>query len=271
MSSIFRSIVIVTVVLPIFIRTAQGGESVSESRHQMTKTVSGHQLPYLLQTPTGEPPKDGWPLLLFLHGYGECGTDLEKVKVHGPPKLTDRFEQLSNCIIVSPQCPTDSWWRVDALRALVDEVLCSRDHIDRDRLYVTGLSMGGYGIWTFLSHDPHTFVAAVPICGGGDPLRLPKNQPPEKIGVKNEFKPEGLAGARHVPIWTFHGTEDGAVPIAESELIVRMLRDAGNTSLQFTIYERAGHVAAWEKAYENPEMWDWLFSQRRDSQRGACE
>lgn len=233
----------------------------NETICEMTETVSGHKLHYLVQSPAGHPPKEGWPVLLFLHGYGECGDNIEKVRVHGPPKLTRKFDQLANCVIVSPQCPKDSWWRVEALKSLMDEVIGGRSDINPLRRYVTGLSMGGYGIWSFLSHYPDYFVAALPICGGGNPLSQPKNNPPEKIGIENEFDSEGLKAAKGVPIWTFHGTEDGAVPIAETERIVKLLQDAGSTSIQFTVYEGVGHVGAWQQAYDNPKAWVWLFEQ----------
>ncbi|NQU21504.1 MAG: prolyl oligopeptidase family serine peptidase [Candidatus Nealsonbacteria bacterium] len=228
----------------------------------MKRTVAGHKLRYLLQTPTGEKPKDGWPLLLFLHGYGECGEDIENVKKHGPPKLIGNFDSLAGCVIVSPQCPRDSWWRVDALKALVEEVVEDRGDIDRRRLYVTGLSMGGYGIWSFISHYPDYFAAAIPICGGGDPFHLPANRPPVKTGIENEFDPAGLKRAKDLPVWTFHGTKDDSVPIVETEMLVKILQDAGSKQVKFTAYDGAGHVQAWEKAYENPEVWKWLFSQR---------
>ena len=232
-----------------------------ESRPMMKKTVAGHKLRYLLQTPAGEKPKAGWPLLLFLHGYGECGKNIEKVKTHGPLKLISEFDSLAGCVVVSPQCPSNSWWRVDALKALVEEVIEDRGDIDRRRLYVTGLSMGGYGTWSFISHYPDFFAAAIPICGGGDPLRLPANRPPTKSGIKNEFDPDGLKRARDLPVWTFHGFKDGSVPIVETEMLVRILKDAGSKNVKFTAFDGAGHVAAWEKAYNNPEVWKWLFSQ----------
>lgn len=232
-----------------------------ETSHQMTKPVGDHQLKYLLQGPSGEKPKTGWPLLLFLHGYGECGDDLAKVKKHGPPKLIGRFDELAGCVVVSPQCPRDSWWRTEALKSLVDEVVAARGDIDTDRLYVTGLSMGGYGIWSFLSRHPDYFAAAVPICGGGNPFNLPANRPGSKVGITNEFSPAGLKKANFLPIWAFHGTEDRSVPVVETETLIRSLRDAGNKHLKFTAYAGAGHVAAWEKAYDNPDTWKWLFSQ----------
>jgi len=234
-----------------------------ESTAVMPEKVEDHQLHYLIQAPKADPPKGGWPLLLFLHGYGECGDDIEQVKKHGPPKLIDRFEELANCVIISPQCPSDSWWRVDALKSLVEEVVQQRGDIDKSRLYVTGLSMGGYGIWSFVSRYPDFFAAAVPICGGGDPFRLPANRPSVKSGIKNEFDPEGLKRAKNLPIWTFHGTEDSAVPLVESERLVSILKDAGSTRIKLTVYEGAGHVEAWEKAYLDADVWAWLFKQRK--------
>lgn len=229
----------------------------------MGREVSGHQLTYLLQTPGGKKPDAGWPLLLFLHGYGECGDEIVKVRKHGPPKLISQFSSLQGCVVVSPQCPSDSWWRVDALHALVEEVVADRGDVDRERLYVTGLSMGGYGIWSFLSHYPDYFTAAIPICGGGDPFRLPANRPPEKQGIVNEFRPEGLMAAKRTPVWTFHGTDDGSVPIVESEMMVELLKQGGNTSARLTTFPGVGHVGAWERAYDDPKVWKWLFSQSR--------
>ncbi len=232
-----------------------------ETSQRMSKQVGDQQLDYLLQVPATQPPKAGWPLLLFLHGYGECGDDLSKVKKHGPPKLIQRFDELKHCIVISPQCPRDSWWRTETLKALVEEVIQGRDDIDEDRLYVTGLSMGGYGIWSFLSRYPEYFSAAIPICGGGNPFNLPANRPGRKRGITNEFLAEGLRKATSLPIWTFHGSKDNSVPLIETQKLVQTLREAGNQNCKFTIYEGAGHVAAWEKAYSNPGTWKWLFAQ----------
>ena len=233
----------------------------AESSQQMTRKVGDQQLKYLLQEPSGEAPKKGWPLLLFLHGYGECGDDLSQVKKHGPPKLIGNFEELAGCIVISPQCPRNSWWRTETLKSLVDEFIADRDDIDRNRLYVTGLSMGGYGIWSFLSRHPNYFAAAIPICGGGNPFNLPANRPGRKSGITNEFSLAGLEKANALPIWTFHGSEDRSVPLVETEVLVQSLRESGNRKVKFTVYQGAGHVAAWEKAYDSPDTWKWLFSQ----------
>jgi predicted peptidase len=241
---------------------AEGGLAQPEEHvRMMEQEVSSHQLTYLLQTPGGKKPDAGWPLLLFLHGYGECGDEIDKVRKHGPPKLISQFPSLQGSIIVSPQCPSDSWWRVDALHALVEEVIADRGDVDRDRLYVTGLSMGGYGIWSFLSHFPDYFTAAIPICGGGDPFRLPANRPPVKQGIANEFLPDGLKSAGRIPVWAFHGSDDGSVPVVESEMMIDLLEEGGNTSARLTTFPGVGHVGAWERAYDDPEVWTWLFSQ----------
>jgi predicted esterase len=238
------------------------GMDANESTLAMSAPVDGHKLRYLLQTSSGDRPKNGWPLLLFLHGYGECGDEIELVKKHGPPKLQGQFAELANSVIVSPQCPRDSWWRVEALKQLVDEVVENCGDIDPARLYVTGLSMGGYGTWSLVSQYPDFFAAAVPICGGGDPLRLPKNRPPVKQGIRNEFEPDGLKRANDLPIWTFHGTADQSVPILETGRLVDLLKKSGSR-VQFTIYDDAGHVESWQKAYGNAEVWKWLFSQSK--------
>lgn len=228
----------------------------------MSQTVEGHRLRYLMQAPAGNSPSSGWPLILFLHGYGECGSDIEKVRKHGPPKLISQIPQLQQCVIISPQCPKDSWWRVDALRSLVQEVISQRGDIDEERLYITGLSMGGYGIWSYISRYPQDFAAAVPICGGGDPFRLPANLPPEKTGIVNEFDPIGLKSAVNLPVWNFHGTDDGSVPISESHRMIDLLRDGGNQQTRMTSYPNVGHVKAWQRAYRDTNLWDWLFAQK---------
>lgn len=233
----------------------------SEKSQRMSRRVGDQQLHYLLQEPLGESPEEGWPLLLFLHGYGECGNNLPALKKHGPPKLISRFDALKRCVVISPQCPTDSWWRTETLKALVDDVLAGRDDIDPDRLYITGLSMGGYGTWSFISRYPDYFAAAIPICGGGNPFNLPANLPGRKRGITNEFLPAGLRKATSLPIWTFHGSADRSVPIQETQTLVLLLRDAGSRNCKFTNYQGAGHVAAWEKAYSDPATWKWLFAQ----------
>jgi len=180
-----------------------------------------------------------WPLLLFLHGAGERGDNLELVKVHGPPKIVQTKPDFP-FILVSPQCPAGEWWSPWALRDLVEQV-CTQYRVDRSRLYVTGLSMGGYGTWDIVAEFPDMFAAAVPICGGGDPTTAP-------------------AIAR-LPVWVFHGGKDPVVPLDESANMVKALRDLGS-SVRFTVYPDADHDS-WTQTYNNPEVYRWLLEQRR--------
>ena len=211
-----------------------------EDRVEAEKKVA---LDYLIALPKGyDAEGDAVPLLLFLHGAGERGKDLSKVKMHGPPKMIEQGHTF-NAIVVSPQCPKDSWWsyEVDALIALLDKI--ERDYnIDKNRIYVTGLSMGGYGTFALAARQPERFAAAVPICGGG----------------------ELFAAVRltDLPMWVFHGEADKVVPVEESKRLVRMIQNAGGKHAKLTLYPGVGHNS-WGKAYADEKMWDWLFKQKR--------
>ena len=128
------------------------------------------KIDYLLYLPKDYgKTQDKWPLMIFLHGAGERGSDLNKVKVHGPPKLVERGKGLP-FIIVSPQCPSGHWWptKVETVMALIDDIV-EKYNVDESRIYLTGLSMGGYGTWAIACAHPERFAAIVPICGGGQP------------------------------------------------------------------------------------------------------
>ena len=224
------------------------------SSRTMAAEVAGQRLSYLASVPQAAlAPGEGWPLLLFLHGVGECGEDLELVRVHGPPKLVGEIPELSHCVLITPQCPTDSWWRAETLAALLDEVQ-ARMPIDSNRVYVTGLSMGGYGTWSLLAHCPDRIAAAVPICGGGDTTRLWDDIP-------SDFRAERLLAAKDVPVRVFHGEEDLVVPVGESRLLVRTLEEAG-ADIELTVYPGVGHDS-WSQTYADPGLYTWLFAKRR--------
>ena len=226
----------------------------------MREPRAGQQLEYWLHVPDGDAPEDGWPVVLFLHGSGERGSDLAKVKVHGPPKLLGQIPELARAVVISPQCPSERWWIPEALKALLDEVLEAQGgKIDRGRIYCTGLSMGGYGTWNMVANYPALFAAAAPICGGGDPSRL-KAEVVRK-GVP-DFDEARLRKAKDLPIWVFHGAADTVVPQAESEMLIDVLRAAGSKEVKFTSYPGVGHDS-WTRTYEDPEFYRWLFAQRR--------
>ncbi|MDZ4781376.1 MAG: prolyl oligopeptidase family serine peptidase [Planctomycetia bacterium] len=177
-----------------------------------------------------------FPLMLFLHGAGESGNDLEIVKKHGPPKLVDGKPDFP-FIVVSPQCAVRPW-RVDQLNALLDDII-AKYRVDTDRVYLTGLSMGGYGTWALAAEHPERFAAIVPICGGGNPATASK--------------------LKDIPIWVFHGAKDDAVPLSRSEEMVAALKAAGSEP-KFTIYPDAGHDS-WTETYNNEDLYKWLLEQ----------
>ena len=206
-------------------------------------------LRYLLYLPKEYGAQQGvkWPLVLFLHGMGERGDDLELVKKHGIPKIVE--ERDFPFVAVSPQCPSRSMWttELDALHALIMEAAQTYS-IDKSRIYLTGLSMGGFGAWHLAEAHPRLFAAVVPICGGA----LPMMGFPERIKVLKD-----------TPIWAFHGAKDNVVPVKSSKELVDMLKKH-NGNVRFTVYPEAGHDS-WTETYENPELYEWLLKQKRPS------
>jgi len=210
------------------------------------------KLDYLLYLPADYPGDTDkkWPLIVFLHGSGESGSDVDKVKVHGPPKLLAKDTDLAvkNFVVVSPQCPSARLgWNVDHLNMLLDQILADY-RIDRDRVYLTGLSMGGFGTWAWAAHDPQKFAAIAPMCGGGDPTRARR--------------------LMRMPTWVFHGEKDPTVPIKASELMVQALKEAGNEDVKFTRYPDAGHDC-WTVSYNNPELYEWFLQHKREPRQGS--
>lgn len=205
------------------------------------KVTLTYELDYLIYTPDGYQNGTPTPLVLFLHGAGERGNDLSKLPKHGLPKLVAQGMDLP-FILVSPQCPADSWWKPQELMALVDEIISSYT-IDEDRVYVTGLSMGGYGTWALAGDYSDRFAAIVPICGGG-----------------NRQHARRIAQAK-IPTWVFHGAKDPTVPLEESERMVRFMKKF-EADPKFTVYPEAGHDS-WTETYDNPDVLKWLLSHHR--------
>jgi predicted peptidase len=206
------------------------------------------RMPYLRFMPEnpGEKPDRRWPLILFLHGAGERGRDPDILKRHGIPKIVEARPDFG-FITLSPQCHAGgSWeWYVGALMSLLDETAGTLP-VDPGRVYLTGISMGGAGVWRLAAEDPERFAALVPICGYGSP---------------SQGFPERACVLRDVPIWVFHGARDEIVPLEESARIVDRLEACGG-NVRFTIYPDAGHDS-WTRTYDRPELYDWLLEQRR--------
>lgn len=205
---------------------------------------------YLLFLPADyqKTTKKSWPVLVFLHGAGERGTDLNQVAVHGAPRIA-RTQPDFPFILVAPQCPPDAIWNPAIVMALVDEILATH-RADRTRVYLTGMSMGGYGTWTTATKYPERFAAIAPVCGGGDTLDVLLS-----YGAKRE-------ALRSLPVWAFHGAKDDVVPPAESERMIAAYQNAGGRELQLTIYPEANHDS-WSETYANPQLYEWLLAHRR--------
>jgi predicted peptidase len=201
-------------------------------------------LNYLLYLPEDYESIDKkWPLVLFLHGAGECGDDLEVVKRNGIPRIADEGGSFQ-FVAVSPQCPDGSAWEnhFEDLDLLLDEII-DNYKIDEDRVYATGLSMGGYGTWDIAIVFPERFAAIVPVCGG-------------------TIYPELVNSLKDLPVWAFHGAKDDIVPVEETRTIVDILKENGG-NVRYTEYPDAGHDS-WTETYNNPEVYKWLLSQRRN-------
>lgn len=226
---------------------------------QVFPASSDQSLPYRLLRPLQEEPGEKYPLVLFLHGAGERGNDNEAQLLHvlrelAAPALRERFP----AFVVAPQCPKEKRWvevpwewdshmmpetPSEPLQLVMDllKTLPESLPIDRQRIYYTGLSMGGFGVWDLLQRQPEGCAGAVIICGGGDPA------------LATRFK--------DVPIWAFHGDRDRVVKLHRSVEMVEALRRAGGRPI-LTIYPDVQHNS-WTATAQNRQTWDWLFAQAR--------
>lgn len=198
---------------------------------------------YLLSKPEGYEADKAkkWPLVVFLHGSGERGADLELLKKHGPPKLLAAGQKFP-AVVVSLQCEPKQIWNPHGVKAVTDHIM-KKERIDPKRVYLTGISMGGFGTWETAMEYPDTYAAILPICGGA--------------GVRWVMA-ERIA---KLPCWIFHGDKDAAVPVEFSQKIYGALKKL-NAPVQLTIYPGVGHDS-WTQTYDNPDVWKWLFEQKR--------
>ena len=229
---------------------------------ERTVRVDGHDYRYQVFVPAHWTAKHEWPVVLFLHGSGERGDDNQAQLSQGlPPWLRDHGQDFP-AVVVIPQAPKDTLWRgpieTMALQALRDSV--RQFHGDTHRLYLTGLSMGGYGAWEIAIHHPSQFAAAAVICGGILP-------PPDFSTALIDGLPQGRdpyawAADRvgHMPVWIFHGGADPVVPPEGSRRMHQALEKRGD-AVRYTEFPGVGH-ASWIPAYDTAALWPWMFSQR---------
>jgi predicted peptidase len=214
----------------------------------MLESSDGTKLDYLVYLPKDYDAADerAYPLMLFLHGRGESHGDIQLVAKWGPPLMAARGDDLP-FVLVSPQCPGDDHWssRKQLARLLeLLEHLPRRYKIDQDRVYLTGLSMGGFGSWALAAASPEKFAAIVPICGAGD------------VSQAHRLK--------DLPIWVFHGDQDRIIPIKHSSEMVDAIRAAGGKQVRYTTLEHVGHNS-WSAAYETPDLYQWMLQHKRSA------
>ena len=205
-------------------------------------------LSYLLELPDGytSENKEGFPLLLFLHGMGERGNNLEMLHVNGIPKLLRDGTDLP-FITLMPQCPEITFWTEESksLKLLLDDII-ETYNVDSSRIYITGLSMGGYGTYEMLTRYPDFFAAGMPICGG----------------IGSMYARMNLPALKDIPLWIFHGEQDDVVPVAESREIYTYLKGIGHEHIHLTVYPDLNHDS-WTRTYDNSEIYDFLLKYKK--------
>jgi predicted peptidase len=180
-----------------------------------------------------------YPLLVYLHGKSCRGYNLEKLKSYGPPYLISKGWEFP-FIIVSPQCPPDRIWNTDDWFPSLYESLSGKYRIDDRRVYLTGMSMGGSGVWALAIKHPEYFAAAIPLCGG--------------------WRTKNVKAMKHIPVWAFHGANDKIVAPVETEKMVDALRKAGGR-VRYSKLKGKGHSI--HKVYENKNIYEWLLKHRK--------
>lgn len=202
------------------------------------------KLEYLIYLPKDyvQDSKTKWPMILFLHGAGERGDNTEFVKLWGPPKIADERE--FPFIVLSPHCPGDKSWAnlLLPVKELLDEIII-KYRVDLSRIYVTGLSMGGYGTFLMMENYPQYFAAYAAITGGGNPMAVERYA--------------------DVPGWLFTGDQDNVVPSWNSSVMADSLKAHG-ADVKLTIYKGLGHWLAWEPAYRESGLFDWFLTKQKN-------
>lgn len=224
------------------------GISVAESMGIATgfinKTVvaDGASRAFVVYVPRDYDPAKAWPLIVFLHGAGERGDDGLKQTEVGIGRAVRLDPERWPAIIVLPQCPEGVWWdkAIHEVDKAVEQTLAEYN-IDRKRMYLTGISMGGYATWVYGAQQADRFAALMPICGGG--------------------YPEDAKALASIPIWAFHGAKDEVVLPRESQKMVEAVKEAGGT-VTYTEFEDADHNS-WDAAYADQKAIRWLFRQSR--------
>lgn len=222
-------------------------ENMEYFEKRIYKSANGNTLAYRIHLPDNMNAKKEYPLVLLLHGSGERGADNERQLTHGARDILKYMrENKIEGFIVAPQCPGGKNWRIPGkpMQSVIQllQELTKEIPVDKKRIYVTGLSMGGFGTWSLIEQMPKYFAAAIPICGGGNPS-LAKN-------------------LINMPIWAFHGSKDKNVNPEKTRKMIAAINLAG-WKPKFTEYPDKGHVGAWIETYKDKNVLKWLFSQKQ--------
>lgn len=250
----------VAALLPMHTISAEEPDNRDRFAAAVFQDTAGNKLPYRVLAPAKLDPAVKYPLVIFLHGAGERGSDNKKQLVHGMNDFaSDEIMAKYPAFVIAPQCPEGQKWvdidwsaeshqmpakpseAMASVFDLIDSFIKTKP-VDPKRIYITGLSMGGYGTWDAIQRRPELFAAAVPICGGGDPILA------KQIQV--------------VPIWAFHGDKDEAVKVERSRQMIEALKDVG-AEPKYTEYKGVGHDS-WTKTYKDPAVYEWMFAQRKE-------
>lgn len=234
-----------------------------------TYTSNGYTMPYRLYIPKNYDCGEMYPVVIFLHGAGERGTDNEKqLKLGIQDMFNDTESPIYDSIVIAPQCPEDRQWvytpwangnysaetigesrELEMVLEILDRIT-ETYNVNLDRVYVTGPSMGGFGTWDLLMRHGARFAAGIPVCGGGDPNYAKK--------------------LKRIPIMTFHGSDDTAVPVTGTRIMYASIIKEGGENISYTEFDGCGHNV-WDKVYSDPAIIHWLFAQSREERRKAAE
>ncbi len=209
-----------------------------------THTSKLGSLPYQVMAPADYVKTTRYPLVIFLHGAGERGSENTRQLKHGCAEFaTPHNRNTHPAVVIAPQCPKNEWWSGDNLKMVFELIDTAEKEysIDKKRIYITGLSMGGFGTWSALTHDSSRFAAAIPICGGGNPATAKK--------------------MTQVPIWVFHGDADTTVKPEKSRAMVEALKTLKGM-VTYTEYPGVKHNS-WSRTYKDQKVIDWLFEQKK--------
>lgn len=229
-----------------------------------TVKLNGAEYRYQVYVPASWNKHTNWPVILFLHGAGERGDDgLLQTDVGLGHAIRQDAAAWNKFVIVMPQCRKEQFWTQPAMEEVALAALertVKEFHGDRARIYLTGISMGGYGTWSIASHHPEMFAALIPICGG---IVAPRQLPELKTDLAGDFDPyrDTAQKIRKVPVWIFHGESDPVVPVEGSRQMAEAMKAVG-AETRYTEYPGVQHNS-WDKAYADPELPEWLLAHRR--------